>query len=118
MIKVYNSYVGAEIAVNTFDLFVSICKLIAQEQHTLEDHREYHEYRWGAVWFMTDKFGGTYAQFHYDLTTGTVTYAKGQPEEEEVTTLQRLVEIINTQRRRLLRVRDLGAVYARINEEY
>ena len=118
MIKVYNSYVGAEIAVNNFDLFVSICKLIAQDQHTLEDHREYTEQGWGRVTFETDRFGGGYASFNFDLQTDAVTYAKGEPEEEQISSLARLTEIVSTQRRRLLRVRDLRAISERVNAEY
>jgi hypothetical protein len=118
MIKVFNSYVGGEIAVNSFSLFVSVCKLIAQEEHTLEDHREYTEYGFGRVTFETDRFGGGYASFNFDLKTNAVTYAKGQPEQEEITDLKRLIQIVSTQRKRLLKVRDLKAVAERINAEY
>lgn len=118
MIKVFNSYVGGEIAVNSFSLFVSVCKLIAQEEHTLEDHREYTECGFGRVTFETDRFGGGYASFNFDLKTNAVTYANGQPEQEEITDLKRLIQIVSTQRKRLLKVRDLKAVAERINAEY
>ena len=118
MIKVFNSFVGAEIEVRSFSLFVSICKLIAQDLHTLEEHREYPEYGWGSVWFMTDKFGGGYAGFHFDTRTNAVTFAKGHPEEEQVTSLERLIEITDTARRRMLKVRDMNAVSEFINSQY
>lgn len=118
MIKVFNSYVGAEIAVNSFGLFVSICKLIAQDEHTLEEHREYSDYGFGRVIFETDRFGGGYACFNFDLNTCAVTYAKGQPEEEQVTDLNKLIQIVKTQKKRLLKLRDLKAVSEMINAEY
>jgi len=118
MIKVFNSYVGAEIAVNSFGLFVSVCKLIAQDMHTLEEHTECTEYHWGQVAFMTDKFGGVYAIFNFDTRTNDVTYMKGHPEEEPVTSLEQLIKLTNTARRRLEKVRDLKAVSAMINAEY
>lgn len=118
MITVFNAYVGTEIKVNTFGMFVAVCKLIAQDEHTLEEHREYAEYGWGQVTFETDRFGGGYASFNFDIRTGAVTYAKGQPEQEDITDLKRLIQIVRTQRKRMERVRDLRAVGERINAEY
>ncbi len=118
MIKVFNSYVGAEIAVNSFGLFVSVCKLLAEKLHTLEEHTETPEYNWGQVAFMTDKFGGVYAIFNFDTRTNEVTFMKGHPEQEQVTSLEQLIKLIKTTRKRMEKVRDLKAVGQMINAEY
>lgn len=110
MIKVFNSFVGAEISVNSFSFFVSICKYVAEKLHTLEDHREYAEHGFGRVTFETDRFGGGYASFNFDLNTNAVTFAKGYPEEEQVTSLERLIEITDRLRQRMERVRQGGDV--------
>jgi len=110
MIKVFNSFVGAEISVNSFSFFVSICKYVAEKLHTLEDHREYAEHGFGRVTFETDRFGGGYASFNFDLNTNAVTFAKGYPEEEQVTSLERLIEITDRLRQRMERVRHGGDV--------
>lgn len=118
MIKVFNAYVGTEIDVNSFSFFASVCKYLAEQLRTLCEVREYTEHGWGQVTFETDRFGGGYASFNYDMRTGAVTYAKGHPEQEDVTTLERLRDIVNTQRKRMLRVRDLRAVSEAVNSEY
>lgn len=118
MIKVFNSYVGAEIDVNSFGLFVSVCKLLAEKLHTLEEHTESPEYNWGQVAFMTDKFGGVYAIFNFDTRTNEVTFMKGHPEQEQVTSLEQLIKLIKTTRKRMEKVRDLKAVSQMINAEY
>ena len=118
MIKVFNSFVGAEISVNSFSLFTSICKYLAEKMHTLEEHREYQEHGFGSVWFMTDKFGGNYAGFHFNLKTSEVTYMKGHPKEERITSLERMTALIEADRKRMMQARDLRAISERVNAEY
>ena len=118
MIKVFNAYIGTEIKVDTFSLFASICKYVAEKLLTLEEHKDYPEHQWGSVWFMTDRFGGNYASFHFDATTAEVTYMKGYPQEERVTSLERLVDLVKADKKRMERARDLYAVAEAINREY
>ena len=118
MIKVFNSYVGTEVKVNNFDFFVSICKYVAEKLQTLEEHRDFPEHRFGRVIFETDRFGGTYADFSFKHDSGAVLYAAGTAEQEQIFSLERLIEIVKVQRSRLEKVRDLAAISAHINAEY
>ena len=118
MIKVFNSYVGAEMQVNSFDFFVSICKYVAEKLQTLEEHRDFPEHKFGQVIFETDKFGGMYADFSFKHDSGAVLYAAGTAEQEQIFSLERLIQIVKVQRSRLEKVRDLAAIAAHINAEY
>ena len=57
-----------------FNELTNICKNIASDLHTMVEIDDYKEYGWAAIAFMTDKFGGTYINLHFDHKTGEVIY--------------------------------------------
>lgn len=102
----------------TFEEFRVVCEMIADELHAMIEVKEYREYNWCSIVFMTDKFGGNYASFHYDLRTGVITNWYGYPDEKKINGIGELLKIVQESKEEMERNRDLDAIYDRINEEY
>ena len=83
----------------------------------VEKH-EYPNYGWGSVVFMTDKFGGVYANFHFDFATGKVVNWFGQKDEAEMPDFKTLEKTVVLAKAKLEKSRDLGKIYKMINDEY
>lgn len=101
-----------------YETFVQVCKDIANNLHTMMEVKEYKEYGWASIAFMTDKFGGVYVHLHYDLKTNKVVNWYGMQNETEITDLQQLKELVRVERDKLLKERDMESIYEQINNEY
>lgn len=105
--------------IRNFEEFSTLCKIIAAQLRTMVECTPYPDYNWGAVDFMTDKFGGCYTLLHYDYFTNVVTYFKGHPtREREIRTFADLFETVQDDMYATLENRDLDAVYEMVNAEY
>lgn len=101
-----------------FNQFRTACEFIARQQHTFVETREYPEYGWASVAFMTDHFGGVYVNLHYDLKTCEVVNWYGSKMQLAVTTLKQLRELVERERVKLLKSRNLAHICEMINAEY
>ncbi len=102
----------------TFDYFVSICKEIANNLQTMCEVKEYTEYGWAAIAFMTDKFGGTYINLHYDLQTNEIVNWYGHKNARKIEDISFLSDFVRDEMNKELKARDLSAVCDMINAEY
>ena len=93
-------------------------KTIAKKFHTLVDIKVYPEYNFTSVTYMTDMFGGSYAHFHVDNTTGETVIDYGTPQAISVKEIKKLEEIVETRMNDMLANRDLNNIYELINSEY
>ena len=59
--------------INSFNELANICKIIAVGYNTMCEIKEYPQYDFAQICYMTDKFGGTYTILHYDYGTGKLT---------------------------------------------
>ena len=102
-----------------FNQFAAVCKEIANDLHTIVEVREYSQYGWGQVAFMTDHFGGIYVCLHYDMETGKVTNWYGMKMAKELRhNYSELYNLVKTEMERELKVRNLKQVCEFINAEY
>lgn len=101
-----------------YETFVQVCKDIANNLHTMIEVKEYKEYGWASIAFMTDKFGGVYVHLHYDLKTNKVVNWYGQKNEQEVNDISFLSYFVKSERDKLLQKRDLNEIYEQVNSEY
>ena len=100
-----------------FQDFKEFCEMIATQQHTMVEFREYPEYRWGAAVFMTDKFGGTYCNFKFDYDTLEVVDSF-DTEIKPYTNYADLIIHITERREREESLRDFDELYDFINSQY
>ena len=101
-----------------FDSFVQLCKTIADDLQTIVEVKEYREYGWAGIAFMTDHFGGIYINFHYDLKTDKVVNWYGHKDAEEITDYKLLPNFVKEKMNKELKSRDFEALYEMINAEY
>lgn len=101
-----------------FSDFANTCKIIANNLHTMVEVKDYSQYGFGKVAFMTDKFGGTYVFLHFDMETGHITNWYGHPEAREINDLSFLSYFVKSEMEKMLKSRDLEEISDRINTEY
>jgi hypothetical protein len=102
----------------TFAELAKICKEIARDLHTIVEVKDYPEYKWGNIAFMTDKFGGVYTNLHFDHKTQVVTNWYGTKQAEVINDTAQLAKVVTKQMQHELKVRDLDSVYDYINSQY
>ena len=102
----------------TFENFVSVCKEIANNLQTICEVKEYPEYGWAAIAFMTDKFGGTYINLHYDFQTNEIVNWYGHKDAREIKDISFLSYFVKNEMEKEMKARDLNAVYNMVNAEY
>lgn len=102
----------------TFESFVKQCKEIANNLQTIIDVKEYPQYGWAAIAFMTDKFGGTYVNLHYDLKTNEVVNWYGHKDERRINDLSFLSYFVKEEMKKEISRRNLSQVYELVNAEY
>lgn len=101
-----------------FNELTNICKNIASELHTMVEVDDYKEYGWAAIAFMTDKFGGTYINLHFDHKTGEVINWYGHKNARKVETVDQLKMMVKYYMKKELKARDLDGLYDFINSQY
>ncbi len=104
--------------IRNFNEFSHYCQGIAEALETGIDIKEYPQWNWSQVVFRTDAFGGSYACFHYDLTTGRVHNWYGTDHAEEITDCKQLAETVRTSLANMLKNRDMDAVSDFISSQY
>ena len=102
----------------SFNDFVNTCKTIATNLDTMVEIKEYSNYGWGQVSFMTDKFGGTYVCLHFDMKTGKVINWFGHKDAREINDLSFLSYFVKNEMEKMLKARNLKEIYNQINNEY
>lgn len=98
--------------------FVKVCKTIGNNLNTIVDVKDYSQYGWGQVSFMTDRFGGVYVCLHYDMNTKEVVNWYGEKSERRINDISNLSYFVKDEMKKALKERNLDKVYERINEEY
>lgn len=98
--------------------FVCACKMLAKQEHTMIDVREYADYGWTSIGFETDAFGGTYVHLHVDNKTGVVHNWFGSEKEQVIETFAQLCQLVHTEKERMLKARDMQALTDFINDQY
>jgi hypothetical protein len=101
-----------------FDEYVRRCKKIARDLNTICEVREYDEFNWARISFMTDHFGGTYVNLHYDMKTGRVVNWYGHEGACEVKNINELASLVEKELARMKKKRDLNLVAEMVNAEY
>lgn len=91
---------------------------IAERLHTMVDVKIYTEYNFAQVTYMTDKFGGSYASYHIDLSTGVVTLNYGYNDAHIMSDMNEIEDITMTKMQEMLEKRDLKYISDMINSEY
>ena len=102
----------------SFTELTSICKNIANELHTMVDVNDYSHYGWQNISFMTDAFGGTYINLHYDNNTGVVTNWYGSEHARVIETIDQLKVMVKYYMKKMLKERNMEYISERINDEY
>ena len=102
----------------SFESFSNLCKEIANNLHTMCEVKEYPEYGWAAIAFMTDKFGGTYINLHYNLHTNEIINWYGHKNAREIKDISFLSYFVRSEMEKEMKARDINAVYEMINAEY
>ncbi len=85
---------------------VKICTQIACDFRTIVEVKNYPEYRWASICFMTDKFGGVYSILHFSHDTNVLTLNYGSKGERIINTEEELRMIVNQQRKAMLKARN------------
>jgi len=93
-------------------------KSIANKLHTLIEIRTYSKYGFKSISYMTDMFGGTYANFHIDLNTGVTTLDYGMTSETIIEDIDTLENTVKSRMDKMIEERDLEEIYNLINSEY
>ncbi len=101
-----------------FDNFVKQCKEIAKNLQTIIEVKEYPQYGWAAIAFMTDNFGGTYVNLHYDLKTNKIVNWYGSKDAREINDISFLSYFVKEEMKKEISKRNLTQVYELINAEY
>lgn len=96
--------------------FIDICKMIANEQHTLIKCNVYEEYKFATASFMTDQFGGNYCNIKYDFKTGEVidTFF----DNKKFDNLSDLIIHITVCKEQEEKLRNLDEIYNLVNSEH
>lgn len=102
---------------NFFDL-VLICEVIAEGYNTMVEVKEYKEYGWASICFMTDKFGGIYTNLHYDYRTGELRKNYGRPDQMIIHDINTLFRVVWDDMQYMLKHRDFKALNEFINDQY
>lgn len=76
-----------------FNIFVNLCKDIAEKLECRVETRDYPDYGFKTVAIETDAFGGVFCNFHYDTKTGEITAWKNDKDE---TRIKRIEDIVPT----------------------
>ena len=100
-----------------FNEFTNICKNIANDLNTMVEVKDYSKHGWAQVVFMTDKFGGTYAIFHFDTNTNEVKM-QGLVKDTVIRNEEQLRMTVKFNLNKMLENRDITEIYERINDEY
>ena len=103
---------------NSFNEFSKFSTDFAKELHTMVDIKDYPEWGFGVVAFMTDKFGGTYAILNYDYKTKELKIDETYGWMKTMKNKNVLKNIVMYQKAMMERNRNLEEIYDRINEEY
>lgn len=103
---------------NNYTELVSICKRIAQEIGTMMEVKDYLQFGWSRITFMTDKFGGSYMGVNFNHNTLEAVFCLCAYEGQKVDGIVALVDRVREEKAKMEAARDLEAVYAHINEEY
>lgn len=101
-----------------YEIFEVFCEALAKNLHTIVECSRYDDYGWASVDFMTDKFGGGYAHFHYDLKTNVITYNFGYPDSKVINDISELPSLVKARRDYMLKARDMDGLYKFINDQY
>lgn len=97
---------------------VFACKCLAAFLQTHVEIKEYNEYGWAQIVFMTDKFGGSYTILHYDFGTGNLRKDFGTDNELDIDCLSTLYKVVKEDLEKMLKERDLDYISECINAEY
>lgn len=93
-------------------------KSIATKLHTMIDIKVYPKYKFSIVFYMTDRFGGVYANFHIDHTSGNVTIDYGTSQQLSVNDFEMIEKITESRMNEMIKNRNLQQIYDLINDEY
>jgi len=102
----------------TFEQFTIICKDIAEKLQTMCEVKEYRRYGWASIAFMTDKFGGTYINLHYDLQTNEIVNWYGHKNAQEIKDISFLSYFVKDELEKEQKARNLNQIYEMVNAEY
>ena len=97
---------------------VLACKMLAGMLESIVEVKEYTEYGWVSIAFMTDRFGGCYTNLHYDLGTGELSKDYGTDKEFDIDSLCTLYKVVKNDMERMLEARDLDYISECVNSEY
>ena len=89
---------------------------IAKQLHTIVKFREYENFKYGIVSFMTDQFGGTYTCLKYNF--GDYSKVIDTFTNEEFDNIPDLIIHITKKKEDMEAKRDLDEIYDEINSEY
>ena len=103
---------------NSFNNFADFSIDLANELHTMIDVKDYPEWGFGVVAFMTDKFGGTYAIFNYDYKKKELKLNENKDQMKIMKNKNVLKNIVMYKKAMMEKNRNLEEIYDRINEEY
>lgn len=101
-----------------FNELTNTCKNIAKELETMVEVKDYPEYGWGCIVFMTDAFGGDYLILHHDHMTGILTDMYGNSSSQIIDSIEQLEETARTNMEKELASRDLEYISDCINSQY
>ena len=101
-----------------FNELTNVCKNLASDLHTMVEVSDYTEYGWSAISFMTDKFGGTYVNLHFDHKTGEVVNWYGSKKARKVESIDQLKMMVKYYMKKMLKARDMKALSDFINSQY
>lgn len=104
--------------INSFNELAYICKMIAVGYNTMCEIKEYPQYNFAQICFMTDKFGGTYTILHYDYGTDKLTKNFGHEDAMEIDSINCLFRVVWDDMQAELKARDLDEITALVNAEY
>lgn len=106
--------------INKFDFekFSNECKKIAKKLNTIVEIKPYLDYGWVSVCYMTDKFGGTYANIHVDLHTGEMVLDFNEANAFKIKNMDVLEAIVFIKMNDMLKNRDMNTISELINDEY
>lgn len=101
-----------------FQEFVKVCKTIGNNLNTIVEVKDYSQYGFGQVSFMTDRFGGTYVCLHYDMNNKEVVNWYGEKNERRINDISFLSYFVKDEMKKALKGRNLDEVYESVNAEY
>lgn len=101
-----------------FNEVVNICKSIADELNTMVEVDNYAEYGWASIAFMTDNFGGTYVNLHFDHKTGEIVNWYGSKNARKVENVAQLKMMVKYYMKKELKARNMSELADFINSQY